>query len=166
MNDTTALSGGCACGAVRYRLAGPPLVVHACHCRDCQRRNASPFVVNVWIEASRVERLAGEPRVFRLRGGSGKPHDVFFCGVCGTTVWSRYHSVPGHSLFVRAGTLDDPSAAPPDIHIHTASKLPWLPLPEGARSYPGMYDVKSVWPAEKLARLRADAAQLAEAARA
>jgi hypothetical protein len=158
MSDRDTLTGGCACGALRYKLTGPPLVVHACHCRTCQRLNASPFVVNVWIEAARVERLAGEPRSFRLAGGSGKPHDVFFCGACSTAVWSHYHSVPGHSLFVRGGTLDDPSTAPPDIHIHTASKLPWLPLPEGARSYAGMYDVKSVWPADKLARLRADAA--------
>ena len=159
MSDRDALTGGCACGALRYRLAGPPLVVHACHCRACQRLTGGAFVVNLWIEADRVELSTGKPTSFRLPAGSGKPHDVFFCGACSTAVWSHYHSVPGHSLFVRAATLDDPSSIEPDIHIHTASKLPWLPLPEGARSYAGMYDVKSVWPADKLARLRADAAK-------
>jgi len=74
-------------------------------------------------------------------------------------VWSRYHSVPGHSLFVRVGALDDPRAFEPDIHIHTAWKLPWVRLPEAACSFEGMYDVKSVWPAEKYARLRADIAK-------
>src|SRR5262245_47470233 len=87
MSDSRDLTGGCACGALRYRLAGTPLVVHACHCRDCQRITGSAFVVNVWIEGELVERLAGRPRSFALKGGGGKPHEVFFCGECGTTVW-------------------------------------------------------------------------------
>jgi len=89
---------------------------------------------------------------------------VFFCGECGTTVWSRYHAVPGQSLFVRAGTLDDPGAVRPDVHIFTGTKLPWLVLPDGARAFEKMYEVKSVWPAEKYARLRANVARYAEPA--
>lgn len=158
MNASIGLEGGCACGDVRYRLNRTPLVVHACHCRDCQRITGSAFVINVWIERVGVELASGAPRSFRLPAGSGEPHEVFFCGRCGTTVWSRYHAVPGHCLFVRAGTLDDPAAVAPDFHIFTASKLPWLPLPEGARAFPRMYEVPKLWPPEKLARLRSNAA--------
>ena len=83
------LEGGCACGAVRYALTNGPLIVHACHCRDCQRITGSAFVINNWIEEKCVAASGRAPKSFTLHGGSGKRHDVFFCDTCGTTVWSR-----------------------------------------------------------------------------
>jgi hypothetical protein len=152
--------GGCACGAVRYRLTEEPLIVHACHCRDCQHLTGSAFVLNLWIERRFVERSGAEPRVASMRAGTGAGHDVHACGACGTALWSRYHAPPGDTLFVRAGTLDEPGSAPPDVHIFTRSKLPWLALPEGARAFEAMYpDFSAVWPAEKLARFRRHAAE-------
>ena len=109
------LEGGCACKSIRYRLTASPLIVHACHCRDCQRLTGGPFVINVWIEGKFVEPGPVAPKSFRLAGGTGKHHDVFFCEACGTTLWSRYHIVPGDCLFVRAGTLDTPEAVRPDV---------------------------------------------------
>lgn len=156
MSALAGATGGCACGALRHRLTDAPLVVHACHCRDCQRLTGSAFAINLWIERECVELLTGRPRSFLLTGGSGKPHEVFFCGDCGTTVWSRYHAVPGHTLFVRGGALDDPAAVEPDVHIYLASKLPWLRLPDGALGFEEMYAPKDVWPAEEYARLRAN----------
>src|SRR5262245_14946883 len=149
----TPLAGGCACGAIRYAVTAPPLIVHACHCRNCQRITGSAFVVNLWIERKLVD-VRGEPRSFRLRGGSKKPHDVFFCGACGTTLWSLYHMVP-NALFVRAGTLDDPSAVRPDVHIFTRTKLPWLALPPGVPAFTSFYRIAKVWSPESKARLRA-----------
>jgi len=105
-----------------------------------------------------VKATGAEPQSFRLKGGTGKRHDVFFCGACGTYVWSRYRVVPGDCLFVRAGTLDDPSAVKPDVHIFTRSKVPWLALPEGARTFASIYKLDRVWSAESLARLRRNAA--------
>src|SRR5262245_25710051 len=113
------LKGGCACRAIRYELTASPLIVHACHCRDCQRITGGPFVINIWIEKKFVAASGAEPRSFMLAGGSGKKHEVFFCGSCGTYVWSRYYIAPGEALFVRAGTLDDPTAVQPDVHIFT-----------------------------------------------
>jgi len=152
------LKGRCTCGAIRYALAAKPLIVHACHCLDCQRMTGGPFVINLWIEAKHVRATGAEPQSHRLKGGSGKRHDVFFCGTCGTYVWSRYQVVPGDCLFVRAGTLDDPSVVQPDVHIFTRSKVPWLALPEGARTFKSIYKLDRVWPAESLARLRRNAA--------
>ncbi|MFL5269269.1 MAG: GFA family protein, partial [Stellaceae bacterium] len=80
--------------------------------------------------------------------------DVFFCEACGTTLWSRYHIVPGDCLFVRAGTLDTPEAVRPDVHIYTRSKLPWLSLPEGARVFQSSYKLDDVWSPESKERLR------------
>ncbi|HZR71062.1 MAG TPA: GFA family protein [Burkholderiales bacterium] len=150
---STRLDGGCACGAVRYRLAARPLIVHACHCRDCQRLTGSAFVLNAWIEGRFVETLRGAPASYGLAGGSGRPHDVFFCARCGTYVWSRY-SGSRDSLFVRVGTLDEPDALAPDVHIYTRTKLEWLELPAGARAFRSFYRIAAVWPAESKERMR------------
>ncbi|MBO0736674.1 MAG: GFA family protein [Alphaproteobacteria bacterium] len=151
-----SLEGGCACGAIRYKLSASPLIVHACHCRDCQRLTGGPFVINIWIEKRFVEADHAAPRSSRLTGGSGHPHDVYFCGDCGTTLWSRYARA-GDCLFVRAGTLDNPEAVKPDVHIFIRTKLPWLSLPPGALAYPSMYTLDEVWSAESKERLRQNA---------
>jgi len=148
------LEGGCACGTIRYKLTDNPLIVHACHCRDCQRLTGSAFVINLWIEGKFVESGPTVPKSFRLKGGTGKPHDVFFCDACGTYLWSRYHGAPGDYLFVRAGTLDSPEAVRPDVHIFTRSKVPWLNLPEDVPAFEAFYKIDAVWSAESLERLR------------
>jgi hypothetical protein len=152
--SSTRLPGGCACGSIRYALTASPLIVHACHCLDCQRLTGSAFVINVWIERRFVEVGSTAPRSFRLNGGTGKHHDVFFCDTCGTYLWSRYHIAPGDALFVRAGTLDTPDAVQPDVHIFTRSKVPWLELPQGVRSFKEAYTIEEVWSSESKERLR------------
>ena len=149
-----ALTGGCACGALRYRLASRPMFVHCCHCRDCQRQTGSAFVLNALIETARVERLAGEIRGVAVPTDSGRPHEIHRCPVCQTAVWSHYGGRPALA-FVRVGTLDDPSALPPDVHIYVRSKLPWIALPADVPAFPAYYDSKRLWPAESLERRKA-----------
>lgn len=149
------LAGGCTCGIIRYELTNSSLIVHACHCRDCQRITGGPHVINIWIESKFVERSGAEPKSFVTKGGSGKRHEVFFCSECGTYVWSRYGIAPGDCLFVRAGTLDNPEAVTPDVHIFTRSKLPWVRLPEGVRVFESAYQIDKVWPAASKERLAA-----------
>jgi hypothetical protein len=150
-----AREGGCACGAVRYRLTNEPMIVHACHCRDCQLQSGSAFVLNLWIERKFVEANGAAPVAFRMPpGGSGQPHDVFRCPDCGTALWSKYHAAPGDTLLLRAGTLDEPATVAPDVHIFTRSKLPWLELPPSARSFPAFYKFDEVWSPASLARWR------------
>ena len=112
---TGSREGGCACGAVRYRLTSDPLFVHCCHCLNCQRQTGSAFVINVLIEADRVElprgRAAAGPRT---TGGSGK-QTIFRCPTCQVALFSRYTRATVR--FVRAGTLDDPASVEPDVHI-------------------------------------------------
>jgi hypothetical protein len=154
MQQVTAQEGGCACGAVRYKLAAPPLIVHACHCRDCQRLTGSAFVVNIWIERRCVEANEAPLRSDSVPAGSGKPQEIFRCAHCGTALWSKYHAAPGDTVLLRAGTLDRPETVTPDVHIFTRSKLPWLKLPEGARSFETFYKLPEIWPAESLQRLQ------------
>ena len=155
MSDTqTELAGGCACGAVRYRLASAPMFVHCCHCRDCQRQTGSAFVLNALIETDRVALLSGDPQPIAMRTDSGRPHRVFRCPACQTAMWSEYGGV-AKLRFVRIGTLDDPTALRPDVHIYVRSKQPWVALPAGVPAFEAYYDSKQLWPAASLERRRA-----------
>jgi hypothetical protein len=150
----STLEGGCACGAVRYRLMARPMIVHCCHCRDCQRQTGGAFAVNALIETDRIEMLGGEPVAISMPTDSGRPHDIYRCPACETAVWSDYgrRSV---LRFVRATTLDEPDALPPDVHIFTRSKLPWVGLPPQVPAFDVYYDMAKLWPPESLARRRA-----------
>ena len=153
MSETSSrFEGGCACRAVRYRLRSAPLIVHACHCTECQRLTGGAFAVNALIESDRLEKLEGEPREVPVIGTSGKPQAIFRCPACATALWSHYPGAGTRLVFVRVGTLDEPARLPPDIHIFTSTKLPWLKLPAGARAFPNYYSSKDVWPADSLAR--------------
>ncbi|MBR0556041.1 GFA family protein [Ciceribacter sp. L1K23] len=153
--------GGCFCGKVRYRLKAAPMFVNCCHCRDCQRQSGSAFVVNGMIEAEEVELLSGEPEPVSMRTDSGHPHDIFRCRECRSAVWSDYGR-RGWMLFIRLATLDDPGRFPPDAHIFTCSRLPWVNLDGGAPAFDIYYEMEKLWPPESLerrqrARLRAGA---------
>ena len=146
--------GGCACGAVRYRLTAPPMFVHCCHCRDCQRQTGSALVINALIETGRIALLAGAPVPVPVPTDSGDPHDIYRCPACRTALWSDYGGRPA-LRFVRVGTLDQPAALSPDVHIYTRSKLPWVALPAGVPAFAEYYDLQALWPAASLARRRA-----------
>jgi hypothetical protein len=138
---------------VRYRLASDPMFVHCCHCLNCQRQTGSAFVINLLIEADRVELLSGEPRPVDAPRDHGDAQRIYRCPECQVAVFSEY-SRP-EILFVRGGTLDEPSSVEPDIHIFTRSKLPWVTLPEGVPAVEVYYDSSRLWPPDSLERLDA-----------
>lgn len=148
---TDRLEGGCACGAVRYHLESAPMFVHCCHCRDCQRQTGSAFVLNALIETDRITLLSGRPEPVGVPTDSGRPHDIHRCPACRTALWSDYGGRP-KLRFVRIGTLDDPTAMTPDVHIFTRSKLPWVALPEDVPAFEVYYDTKTLWPPASLER--------------
>jgi hypothetical protein len=152
MSDES-FEGGCDCKYVRYRLKSRPLFVNCCHCRWCQRETGSAFVLNAMIEADRVELLANEPEVVDTPSNSGKGQLIARCPKCRIAMWSNYGGFV-HVRFVRVGTLDNPDAFPPDIHIFTETKQPWVVLPEGTPVRREYYDLKDYWPAESIERRR------------
>ena len=153
------MEGRCDCGKVRYRLLAEPIVVHCCHCRWCQRETGSAFALNAVIEADRVELLGAAPERVELPSASGKGQSVMRCPQCRLALWSHYHVGPGdRASFIRVGTLDEPDLCPPDVHIYTASKQPWVVLPEGAEQHEAFYpgrDVPRIYGEAKAARMKA-----------
>jgi len=145
--------GGCACGAVRYRLTSDPLFTHCCHCVNCQRQTGSAFVINLLIETDRVEVLAGDPQPVDVPRDDGSTQRIFRCPTCQVAVFSQYGRP--EVRFVRAGTLDQPSSVEPDVHIFTRSKLSWVTLPDSAPTFDVYYDMNALWPAASLERLDA-----------
>jgi len=149
------LEGGCACRQVRYRLLTPPLFVHACHCRWCQRETGSAFALNAMVEGDRVALLAGEPEMVDTPSESGRGQRIARCPRCHVALWSHYAGAGPTVKFLRVGTLDAPDHLPPDIHIFAASKQPWVVLPPDAAAVPGYYDRRAHWPEAALQRWQA-----------
>jgi hypothetical protein len=146
------LKGGCSCGQVRYQLLDKPIRVHCCHCTDCQRHTGSAFVLNAIIETSAIKMLRGKLLAVPVPRAFG-PHDIYRCPKCKVALWSDYGHRP-QIRFVRVGTLDDPSAIRPDIHIYTETKMPWLKLPKNTPTFREYYDRKKVWPLKSQQRLK------------
>lgn len=153
-DPNACLTGGCACGAARYRLAAAPIWVHCCHCTDCQRESGSGFLVNALIEADRLLLDAGRAVPVSVPSASGAGQVIWRCSICQVALWSTY-SGNDAIRFARGGTLDRPDQIVPDIHIYTASKLSWVAIPAGARAVPRFYDYERTWPAEAWARRQA-----------
>ncbi len=146
------LEGGCDCRAVRYRLTARPLFVHCCHCRWCQRESGAAFALNAMIESGCVENLGVEPDLVATPSESGQGQAIARCPVCRIAVWSHYCAAGPVISFVRVGTLDDPDACPPDVHIFTASKQPWVRLDPALPAFAEYYDREALWPPESLTR--------------
>lgn len=150
------MEGGCSCAALRYRLKRAPMFVHCCHCLDCQKQTGSAFAINALIETSEIELLQGALVAIAMPTESGAPHAIYRCPICQVAVWSDYGG-RAYARFVRVATLGAPHAIAPDVHIYVRSRVPWVRLPEGARSFEAYYDRKQEWPPEALARWRAAA---------
>jgi hypothetical protein len=148
----TVCEGSCTCGSVRYRMTQRPLFVHCCHCRWCQRETGSAFVINAMIESRSVEVMEGEVAMTHIPSASGRGQDVARCPECLVGLWSYYSGLGNKISFVRVGTLDDPELMPPDIHIFTSSKQPWVILPDDAPAVPEYYNRNDYWPEESLVR--------------
>lgn len=150
--ESEHFDGGCACGFVRYRLSSPPMFVHCCHCRWCQRETGSAFVLNAIIEADRVDLLEGDVETVDTPSESGKGQKISRCPRCHVAVWSNYAAAGDAAHFVRAGTLDDPDRFPPDVHIFAATKQPWVTLPGDAQVFDEYYVTEEQWPRKSLER--------------
>ena len=139
------MDGRCTCGEVTYRLTDKPLFVHCCHCTWCQRETGSAFAVNSLIEMDRFE-VEGRTVAVHTPSESGLGQIVHRCPTCHVALWSHYPGMGEDFAFVRSGTMAVPGAYPPDIHIFTESKQPWVAL-DGRVPVMEQYYRRSVqWP--------------------
>jgi len=146
------LEGGCTCGSIRFQMMSKPMFVHCCHCRWCQRETGASFALNAMIEADRVVLLKGTPEVINTRSNSGKGQKISRCPNCHIAVWSNYAGAGDSVHFVRVGTLDNPDSLPPDIHIFTASKQPWVVLSPDIPAVEEYYQRTKYWSKQSLGR--------------
>ncbi len=154
-----SFEGGCTCGHVRYEMTATPLIVHGCHCRWCQRQSGGAFAINALIEADNVIVTHGEPVDVLVTSPSGTGQNIVRCPKCMVAVWSNYLIFQGnlgkHVRFVKVGTLDDPDRFPPDVHIFTSTKQPWLELPADANVFEEYYSTEKTWSEGSKRRLKA-----------
>jgi hypothetical protein len=99
------MEGGCTCQRVRYRLIGTPLIVHACHCRWCQRETGTAHALNALYEADRLVHTAAEPEIVATPSASGKGQKIARCPSCRVAVRSNYPQAGSAIRFVRVGTM-------------------------------------------------------------
>jgi hypothetical protein len=133
------LTGGCHCGAIRYEVEGEPMHHALCHCTDCRRHAGTPLVGWAMFKSEQVRTVQGTPKVY-ASSETGRRH---FCGDCGTgLLYTNDQMLPGITD-IQSGTLDEPDALPPQVHIQTADRISWMTdiasLPQFAR-FPGPGD--------------------------
>ena len=117
------LTGGCACGSVRYETDADPMIMLNCHCRECQRASGSAYAAIMVVPKAAVQ-LRGEPRFHKVTDDSGNAVERGFCSNCGSPVMLKLERLPD-ALGLLAGSLDDPSQFKPTMDIFTASAQPW-----------------------------------------
>lgn len=126
-------TGGCHCGVVRYTVTAAPELTFYCHCRDCQKTTGSPFSVEMMIPDTGFE-ISGGLASYVVTGDSGKPVTRWHCADCASGIYLTCASDPGY-VFLKAGTLDDPSVVSPEMHIYCASRQPWLHFNDDLPAY-------------------------------
>jgi hypothetical protein len=128
--------GGCACGAVRFRVKSSPVVAMACHCRFCQQRLGTAFALVAYFDEKNIEFTSGERTLYEHRSDeSGRWLKLEFCPRCGTTLSHTAEVRPGLRS-ISVGTFDDPGWISIERHIWTRSKRPWVSIPSDAATFP------------------------------
>lgn len=153
---SSTFQGSCAYGDVRYQMTSNPLIVHGCHCRLCQRQTGTAFAQNALIESSHVELLQGDVEETVLESASGSGQNIARCPKCHIAIWSNYLITRGGGKkikFIRVGTLGEPDKFPPDVHIYTSTKQPWVILPTDVPAVDEGYEMEKVWSTESIKRL-------------
>ncbi|GAB3554096.1 GFA family protein [Noviherbaspirillum agri] len=131
---TQTISGGCACGSIRYVCTGDPVAMLNCHCRDCQQSSGAPFASGVVVRVADTE-VSGSPGTYSVQGSSGGTTTRSFCTHCGTPLFTRGEVVPD-LMSIRFASLDDQAGFKPMVDIWTSSAQPWVKLSEDIPHYP------------------------------
>ncbi len=121
------LTGGCNCGAVRFEVTEPLLGAGYCHCRRCQRRSGAAASANASPVPGSFRIIAGEDKLRAWSPPDG--FDKFFCGECGSSLFSR--SPDDHNrVGIRLGAFDADPGVRPGWRQFVAYAAPWEPIPD------------------------------------
>ena len=122
---TSPLTGGCLCGSVRFRIAGPLGPVVYCHCSQCRRATGTAFAANANVARGDFAFLSGAEGLVEYESSPGKFRA--FCGRCGSPAYSRSDADPAH-VRIRLGTLDQDPGDRAVLHIWVSAKAPWYDI--------------------------------------
>jgi hypothetical protein len=132
----SGLTGGCLCGAIRYTISAPVAELRACHCTSCQKASGAGGSVNAAVPSAAFKITQGTPKRFASAAASGRTLYRFFCGDCGSPLYSQRANAP-ENVMVRAGTLDDSSGLKITFNIWTGSARPWDYIDPATKQHPG-----------------------------
>jgi hypothetical protein len=133
---TTPRTGGCLCGAIRYEIRAPIAELRACHCTHCQKASGAAGSINAVVPSAAFKFLKGTPKRYASRADSGRTLYRFFCGECGSPIYSQRETAP-ETMVVRAGTLDDSSGLKVTASIWTKSARDWGHVEPSSKQFPG-----------------------------
>ena len=125
-------TGGCLCGAVRYRAGGEPLWTAHCHCHSCRRHTGGAVATFIGFDAARFEWQGEATGVYHSSPGVTRR----FCRTCGSPL-SYEAERCADEVHVYTGTLDHPENAAPAMHVFVAERIPWLRIADGMPRYAG-----------------------------
>ncbi len=118
-----AYTGGCACGAVRYEVAGEPVQISDCHCRQCQHRSGTGHGSYLTFHGA-VVKTEGDVKQWQAVGDGGTVKSHAFCPTCGSPVYLTFPAVP-ELFIVHAASLDDPGRYKPQYVFWIAGGYAW-----------------------------------------
>jgi hypothetical protein len=118
------LTGGCACGAIRYETTAEPAVMFHCHCRDCQRASGGPFTSFVIVPAEAFRFSQGSVRLHDSPSHRGGKTHRGFCADCGSPILAKTDANPD-IVAIRTASLDDASWFNPQMDVWTSDAHPW-----------------------------------------
>ena len=133
------LNGSCLCGAIRFTVNAEIADLRACHCTHCQKTSGGAGSVNAVLPSSAFKITQGTPKRYDARADSGRTLYRFFCGECGSPLYSQREATP-ENLVLRAGTLDDSSGMKITANIWTKSARPWGFIDPATQQHPGQPD--------------------------
>ena len=137
-----AITGGCLCGKIRYTVSQPVQNIIACHCTNCQKASGTVVSHNTAVPTSAVTFTSGQPKVFADVAKSGNTLYRYFCGDCGSPIYSQRAKVP-EMMVLKVGSLDDTDAMKLIMNIWTNSARPWVHIDPATESYPENRPIKS-----------------------
>lgn len=123
------VKGSCQCGNIQYELLEPPLLIAACHCKECQKLSTSAFSITAVVKADSVI-FSGEMKSWSRVAESGNVNEARFCPTCGNRI---YHFNPNEpdKLKLKPSNLDDTSFIHPGVHVWVSEKQDWYEIPAG-----------------------------------
>ncbi len=127
------LTGGCLCGAVRYRYDGVPGAAFNCHCSICRRSAGAPFLAWMTLNSAGLTFEAGAPK-YRHSSADGRRG---FCPDCGTQLFFVFDSDPEH-IYSTLGSHDRPNETPPSADLYAGDRVPWVALDPASRHFDEM----------------------------